>query len=336
MSELHVTAVIVTYKSALLTIGCLDSLHAECSASRDLSVRAIVVDNSSEDLPVIAQAVAAKNWSAWVTLVAAPTNGGFAYGNNLGVARACADARPDYVYLLNPDTQVRPGAIGSLVHCLETHPNVGIAGSSFENSDGSDWPWAFRFPSIFSELAAGLEAGFATRLLRRWVTAQRMSRSAQPVDWICGASMMIRPAVFSAIRGFDENYFLYFEETDFCKRAQQAGFPTWYVPESRVMHIGGQSTGVTDLSDRPKRPKRLPAYWFESRRRYFAVTFGVHSALAIDVVSVVACSLGLLKRFTLRRMHSAVPYYIRDLVRHSVLWPRNRVFPPVKCDLRFG
>ena len=77
--------------------------------------------------------------------------------------------------------------------------------------------------------------------------------------------------LFSAIGGLDENYFLYFEETDFCLRARKAGFATWYVPQSRVMHIAGQSTKVTEVSDTPK---RLPGYWFESRRRYYAVTFG--------------------------------------------------------------
>jgi N-acetylglucosaminyl-diphospho-decaprenol L-rhamnosyltransferase len=285
-------------------------------------------------LSVIAQAVETNHWSLWVTVVPAPRNGGFAYGNNLGITIAYANSPPDYVFLLNPDTLVRPGAIRSLVDFLEVRLDVGIVGSSFENLDGSDWPIAFRFPSVFSELDAGLESGLATRLLRRWVTARRMSKTPQPVDWICGAAMMIRSAVFSAIGGLDEQYFLYFEETDFCRRAKQAGFPTWYVPQSRVMHIAGQSTGVTDISDRPQKPKRLPAYWFESRRRYFAMTFGVRCAMAIDILSLTACSLGWLKRAALRRMHSSVPHYIRDLLRHSVLWARNRDLPPVKCDLQ--
>ena len=83
--------------------------------------------------------------------------------------------------------------------------------------------------------------------------------------------MMIRPLVFDTVGGFDEAYFLYFEETDFCLRAKRVGFPTWYVPESRVMHIQGQSTRVTGLHTRMK---RLPPYWFESRRRYFIASYG--------------------------------------------------------------
>src|ERR1700689_4566517 len=107
----------------------------------------------------------------------------------------------------------------------------------------------------------------------------------------------------------------------------RAGFSTWYVPESRVMHIGGQSTAVKDESC-----ARLPAYWFESRRRYFAVSFGLAHAMAIDAVAGIAHSLGIVKRALLRRRGS-IPHYVRDLVRHSVLWKRNRNIPPVYSRL---
>lgn len=325
--SLDVAAVIVTYQSALLTIESLKSLHVERTVS-GLSIRAVVVDNASGDLPQIERAVASNGWSDWVTLVAAPKNGGFAYGNNLGMERAYAAGPPAYVYLLNPDAQVRPGAIAALYRFLDTHPDVGIAGSSFETLDGSDWPYAFRFPGLLSELDQGLELGIVTRLLRHWVVPRRMTKASQPVDWICGASMLIRPEVFATIGGMDENYFLYYEEVDFCRRAKQAGFPTWYVPASRVMHIGGQSTHVTSAAGAPR---RLPVYWFESRRRYFAVSFGIRRAMVIDVVATLAYSLGRLKRLALLRRHTANPHFVRDLIRHSVLWPKNRGVPAARC-----
>lgn len=320
MTEPDIAVVIVTYRSARLTIDALVSVDAERSAS-GLRVRAIVVDNASGDLPVIAQAVEQNHWSSWVRLVNAPHNGGFAYGNNLGIARAFSDAVPDYIYLLNPDTKVRPGGIAALVRFLSERTDVGIAGSSFENLDGSDWPMAFRFPTIFSEIDAGLQWGIVSRLLKRWVVARVMTNTPQPVDWICGASMMIRPAVLTSIGGMDERYFLYFEETDFCRRARLAGHSTWYVPESRVMHIMGQSTTVTD----PRQgPQRLPAYWFESRRRYYVLAFGLWRAAVIDGVALVANSIGHLKRILQGKRRVGVPHFIRDLLRHSVIWPRNR------------
>jgi N-acetylglucosaminyl-diphospho-decaprenol L-rhamnosyltransferase len=327
MPRFDVAVVIVTYKSAQLTIQSLRSLESE-RASSGLNIRATVVDNASGDLPAIQQALGPNGWSSWVTLVPAPMNGGFAYGNNLGVQHAYAAATPDYIYLLNPDAEVRPGAISALVRFLEARPDVGIAGSSFEYLDGRDWPMAFRFPTIWSELSEGLQIGLVARLLNKWVVARRMTQITQPIDWICGASMMIRPAVFAAIGGFDENYFLYFEETDFCNRALKAGFSTWYVPESRVMHIMGQSTRITDET---LELQRRPAYWFESRRRYFAVTFGVGHAMLIDLVAFFSGSLGLLKRTVQRRR--GVPYYLRDLLKHTILWSHNRQFPEVRCLL---
>src|SRR5450631_66828 len=328
-TSLDVAVVIVTYKSAQLTIDALRSVAAERSTA-GLKIRAVVVDNASGDLPVIADAVAANGLLAWVTCVLAPMNGGFAFGNNLGIQQAYADGAPDYVHLLNPDAQVRQGAIGSLVQFMEAHADVGIAGGSFENLDRSDWPFAFRFPSMLSELDARVEFGLVTRLLRPWVVPRVMAKTPQPVDWVSGASMMIRPSVFAAIGGLDENYFLYFEEPDFSYRAKQAGFSTWYVPESRVMHISGQSTKV---DERNAVPKRMPDYWFESRRRYFAVTYGVRRAMMIDVVALSAHSLGWLKRILLLRTRTAIPHFFRDLARHSVLWPRNRRFPTARSSV---
>jgi N-acetylglucosaminyl-diphospho-decaprenol L-rhamnosyltransferase len=330
MTELDIAVVIVSYKCASLTIDSLRSVAAERSAA-GLTIRAVVVDNASGDAPSIAEAIESNGWSSWVTLVTAARNGGFAYGNNLGIARAYDDQVPSYVYLLNPDAQVRPGAIGCLARFLESHPEVGIAGSSFENLDGSDWPIAFHFPSLMSEMLQGMELGPLMRLFKRWTVAQTMTKAPQPIDWICGASMLIRPAVLESIGGMDENYFLYFEETDFCYRAKKAGFATWYVPESRVMHIRGQSTTVTDET---KGPRRLPSYWFESRRRYFAMTYGIGHAIGIDIVAMLAGLIGVVKRTVLRRMQTATPHFIRDLIRHSGIWPRNRQFPAVRCRSR--
>jgi hypothetical protein len=332
VTQTNISIVIVTFRSARLTIDCLRSIEKERAGSTR-QIRAFVIDNASGDFPAVADAVAVNRWDSWVSAYLATRNGGFASGNNIGVRHALEHGPSDYLLLLNPDTQVRPGAIETLARFLELHPEVGIVGSSFENLDGSEWPIAFRFPSVVSEFCAALDAGPVTRLFARWTVARPMPRLAQPVDWICGASMMIRPELFRAIGGFDERYFLYFEETDFCLRARRAGFPTWYVPDSRVMHIGGQSTGVTE---RNTRPKRLPPYWFESRRRYFTVALGLGEAMAADLLVLLAYPLGWLKRFALGRSAASVPRFWRDLARASVLRPANwrvaAIREPVESD----
>jgi GT2 family glycosyltransferase len=327
---IDVAVIIVNYRSAEMTLQALASLQAE-RAAPGLSIRAIVVDNASGDGPLLQRAIEERGLGGWVELLVAPRNGGFAYGNNRGIERAYARGAPAFVYLLNPDAQIRPGAIGTLVDFLQAHPAVGIVGGSFENADGSDWPIAFRFPSLQSELLQGLQLGVLSRLMRRWEVPQQMDgRRAQPIDWVSGASMLIRPAVFETIGGMDENYFLYFEETDFCRRARQAGFETWYVPASRVMHIG---SGVTKVNEHSAVLKRKPDYWFASRRRYFLTSFGPARAMWIDVVALLCNAVGVLQRALRRRSHRNIPHFTRDLARSSILWRRNRQLPPAQCYL---
>ena len=317
---LQVAAVIVTYRSAALTLDCLRSLQLErLHPAYQLNV--VVVDNGSGDYPAIAEAVAREGWGDWVSLVEAPRNGGFAYGNNVGFAHAARLWNPDYLHMLNPDTRVKPGAVCALLAFLEHNPVVGIAGSSFENGDGSDWPIAFRFPGALSELESGLRLGLVSRLLRRWVVPQVMAPRSQQIDWCAGASMMLRRTMLEQIGGLDERFFLYYEETEFCWRARQAGFQTWYVPSSRVVHIAGQSTGLTE---RGAAPKRLPDYLFESRRRYFLLTLGLQKACVTDLLALLAGALGKAKLVLQCRRHEIVPGYLSSIWRHSVLRRRNR------------
>ena len=318
---LQVAVVIVTYRSAALTLDCLRSLQSE-RRHPAYQLKVVVVDNASGDYPAIAEAIAREGWGSWVSLVEASRNGGFAYGNNVGFAHAMRLWNPDYLHMLNPDTRVKPGAVGALLAFLEHHPAVGIAGSSFENGDGSDWPIAFRFPSLLSEVESGLRLGAVSRLLRRWVVPCVMEPRAQLIDWCAGASMMLRRSMLERIGGLDERFFLYYEETEFCWRARQAGFQTWYVPASRVIHIAGQSTGLTE---RGAAPKRLPDYLYESRRRYFLLTMGLPKACITDLLAMAAGALGVAKLVLQGRRHELVPGYLSGLWRHSVLRGHNRV-----------
>ena len=318
---LKVAVVIVTYRSAALTLDCLRSLHSE-RRHPAYQLRVVVVDNASGDYAPIAQAIARESWGDWVTLIEAPRNGGFAYGNNVGFAHAERLYQPDYFHMLNPDTRVKPGAVGTLLTFLEHKPSAGIAGSSFENGDGSDWPIAFRFPSVLSELESGLRLGLVSRLLRRWVVPQVMASRSQQIDWCAGASMMLRRGMLERIGGLDERFFIYYEETEFCWRAREAGFQTWYVPASRVIHIAGQSTGLTE---RGAAPKRLPDYLYESRRRYFLLTLGLPKACVTDLLALAAGALGTAKLLLQGRRHEIVPGYLSGIWRHSVLRGRNRV-----------
>jgi N-acetylglucosaminyl-diphospho-decaprenol L-rhamnosyltransferase len=311
----EVGIVIVSYKSAALTVDCLRSVAAE-RATSTLQIRCVVIDNASGDGPAVDEAIANNGWQDWARVVTAPRNGGFAYGNNLGLKELERDGRVDFVHLLNPDTLLHAGAIDALIDFLEAHPRAGIAGGVFENGDGSEWAIAFRFPSLLSEMEQGVRLGLVTRVLASSCVPINMGTTAAPVDWVSGASMMVRREVFDRIGGLDETFFLYFEETEFCHRAKSAGFEVWYVPASRVVHIAGQSTKVTE---RNVGPRRLPPYWFDSRRLFFTLTHGPAYAAAADAMAIVAGWTGLAKSVFLGRLPSHVPHFLRDLFRHSAL-----------------
>lgn len=320
MAAREVLIVIVTYKSAELTVDCLRSVARE-RFDASLSLRCVVVDNASGDAPRVREAIEAEGWSAWAEVIVAERNGGFAYGNNVGIRHGFATRRAEFVHMLNPDTVLHPGAIAALVRFMDTKPKAGIVGGIFENADSSEWAFAFRFPSLLSELDHGMELGIMSRLLRRWQVPMEMGHEASQVDWVCGASMLVRSDVLDTIGEMDEGFFLYYEETEFCFRAKQAGFEIWYTPDSRVTHISGQSTKVTE---RNAAPRRLPTYWFESRRRYFAVTRGVGYSVMADLVALGAGFLGILKRVLTGRKGRGVPTFLRDLWANSYLVGRNR------------
>jgi N-acetylglucosaminyl-diphospho-decaprenol L-rhamnosyltransferase len=323
-----VSVVIVSYRTAELVVRSLAALEDERENQRanGIAVRAIVVDNASGDAEPIRQAILREGWNGWVDLIVSDTNGGFAYGNNLGFRHACESGeRPDFFFLLNPDAQVRPNAIGALVEFLKGDPKVACASSSLEGPDGALWPYAFRFPNIVGEIVAALGVGVLERFLRSWVVLRRMDDHPAEVDWFPGAAMMVRTAVLEQIGGMDQAYFLYYEETDFCLKVRRHGFTNWYVPASRVMHIAGQSTGVTGEK---AVAQRLPGYWFESRRRYYLKNFGVPYAMATDVLAIVAHALGIAKGRIRRRPGKTQPHLIGDLWQNSTLFEANRAIAP--------
>src|SRR2546426_422348 len=246
--------VIVNYRTASLAIDCLRSLAREIP-SLPPGTRVLVTDNRSGDDSVarLTAAVRDNGWETWARVIPLPRNGGFAYGNNEAIRPALASQTPpDYVLLLNPDTLVRPAAVAALLEFMDANPRVGIAGSRLEHPDGKPQRSAFRFPGALSELEEGLRLSVVSKVLKPFVVAPPPPERACRVDWVAGASMIIRRAVFDSVGLMDENYFMYYEEVDFCRRAHRAGWPCWYVPASRIVHLVGQSSGVTDES-KPKK-----------------------------------------------------------------------------------
>jgi len=307
-------AVIVNYRTAALVVDCLRTLVAEVAAEPGL--RVVVVDNASgdESVPTISAAIRDNGWT-WAELRPLDKNGGFAFGNNAAIRCLLAGpSPPDYIWLLNPDTLVRPGAATVLINFLESRPDVGIAGGRLEFPDGTPQTSAFRFPTLLGVVEEAIRIGYVSRVLARYRIPPPPRSKPHSTDWVNGASLMVRRAVFETVGLMDDSYFLYFEETDFCRQVKRAGWPIWHVPASRVVHLEGQSTGVTG-TDLTKKPR--PTYWFDSRARYFRKNHGRVYALMADMIFIVCFGFWRVHRWLRRKPDPDPPGFLMDYVRHA-------------------
>jgi GT2 family glycosyltransferase len=308
--RLHI--VIVNYRTGDLVIDCLRSLESEIQPGMSV----VVTDNASGDDSIsrIADFISKQNYS-WARTMPLERNGGFAYGNNEAIRPALA-GKPQYVLLLNPDTVVRPGALRELINFMDANPKVGIAGSRLEDPDGTPQRSAFKFHSIASEFERGIRLGVVSRLLAKSIVAQPVPEKNSPCDWVAGASMIVRREVFEDAGLMDEKYFMYFEEVDFCRAAKKAGWPCWYVPSSRVVHLVG---AASQLSDARKHRKRRPTYWFDSRRRYFVKNHGAIYTLFADSAFAIGFAIWRMRRLVQRKEDPDPPKMLGDFIRNSVI-----------------
>lgn len=316
-----VAVIIVNYGTAELTCRALDSLAREREHLPKINV--VVVDNCSPDnsFDVISSKIQNSQYQEWASAVLAGKNGGYAYGNNLGFSYflTSEDKQPDYFWLLNPDTYLRENAGAALLSFVETKGDV-IAGSRLEDDDGTPQVSTFNFPSWQSDSLDGFSLGVLDRMFKSWRTTRDIVDQPEKVDWVAGASLLIPMNIFNNIGPMDDDYFLYYEEVDYCLQIQRAGYDCWYVPQSRVVHEVGAATGISDV--RKMQPRR-PSYWFESRERFFRKNFGILHLLMADLGWMIGYCVWLARKFFTDRadIKRQPPRLLRDFLQHSILNP---------------
>ncbi|MBN1177593.1 MAG: glycosyltransferase family 2 protein [Anaerolineae bacterium] len=156
-----------------------------------------------------------------------------------------------FVWLLNPDTEVRPGATAALLAALEANPSVAIAGAKLRYGDGSFQHGAFRFPGLTQllfELFPCPPRLYETRLNGRYARHLYAGPTPFPIDHPLGASMMVRATAIAAVGPLDESYHMYCEEIDWCWRMRRAGWKAVCAPAAEVIHYAGQSTTQVPIS----------------------------------------------------------------------------------------
>lgn len=311
--------VVLNYKTAPMTLEAVAAAHR--AIEKIPNARIDVVDNASGDgsVEILTEGIRAAGYAPErVRLLESPINGGFGAGNNFAIRQALAsDNPPEFVYILNSDAFPAKDAVQILLDFLEAHPEAGIAGSFIHGVDGVPHETAFRFPTIWSELESGLGLGLVSRILAdKKVPIVPIPERTRQVDWLAGASVMIRRAVFEDVGLFDETFFLYFEETDLFRRARLAGWSTWYVVESRVAHVGSASTGM-------KKWTRIPRYWLDSRAHYFRKNHGEAYLQAANLTFALAHATFRLRRRLQNKPDPHPPGFYGDFLRHALGLPER-------------
>lgn len=297
MSE-RVDIIIVTYNSTATIEKALDIVMESVGAGL---AKCLVVDNGSDDgtLSLL------DRYRPHIEIIKS-TNLGFASGCNIGIEASSSD----YVLLLNPDSYLEFSELKKLVDFMDDNTCAGIAAPAILE-DGREWQMVGDRTTPGTILKEALGVGNSRKV--------EVKHEDLPfrTSWVCGAIFMIRRDTLKAIGLFDERYFMYFEETDFCFRTEKSDHEIWSVGPSIGYHLGGGSTG----SNEDVVNGCISRYYFPSRNHYISKNYGRFIAYFTFttelVVVLVKIALKLLLKFKFDRMSWR---FARYLTRYYILW----------------
>jgi N-acetylglucosaminyl-diphospho-decaprenol L-rhamnosyltransferase len=267
------TAIIVSYQSAS-TIGRALAAARRCHDAGLLDL--VVVDNASSDAT---REILARD-AGWARVVLEARNHGFGCGCNIGFAHV----KSPYTLFLNPDAEIEPAALRTMLEFAEQRPGAGIVGPAtvcggeeqrvLQPTGPYPTPW-----SVVRDAAP---------YLRRRSSAIAIVPGAAPMrtGWVCGAVLMIRTALLRELGGFDPRFFLYWEEVDLCRRAEQAGYENWVLGTALARHVVGASS-----SEVPRFGTAVARHYYQSRYYYMAKHHGWLAATAAEVGEFVLLSV---------------------------------------------
>lgn len=288
--ELQISVIIVNYNVRDYLQQSLFSLQR---ALRPFTSEIIVVDNASDDGSV---AMLRRRFPR-VKVIANKENVGFGKANNDALKRA----KGRYFFLLNPDTIVQEDTLHVLYDFMEQHPEAGMAGCKILNPDGSfQLPCRRSFPTpwvAFTKIV-GLSTLFPkTRLFGKYNVTYRSTEETYPVDAISGSCMFLRREVYEQVGGFDEAFYMYGEDLDWCYRIQQAGWKIYYVHSTKIIHYKGESTKRSSIDE--LRTFYEAMHIFVEKHFGFAPLLVLLLKLSIAVVSGVASVVNFFRTYAL-------------------------------------
>jgi N-acetylglucosaminyl-diphospho-decaprenol L-rhamnosyltransferase len=275
VTVIELSVSVIAYRTPVLLKRCLEALEAERSS---VGIDVTVIDNASGD----GSADMVADQFPWVRIIRNRQNVGFGAAHN----QALRHATGRYWLVLNSDAAPRPGALRVLVDFLQANPRVAVAGPRLRYPDGTVQPSRRRFPTVATLFVESTQIQrFIPRnpVLQRYYLADRSDDEPQDVDWLVGACLCVRAAAAAEVGLFDESFFMYSEELDWCRRFRAAGWRVAYVPSAEVVHLEGGSSRL----DLVARDRMFQA----SKLRYAAKWHGrwvAHALRAYLVLEYVA------------------------------------------------
>lgn len=227
------SVIIVSWNTCDLLRRCVQSI-TDHQGNLDLEI--IVVDNASRDgTPAMLRAE-----FPHVRLIETGANLGFSAGNNTGLAAA----QGDWLLLLNPDTEIVGDALQQMMATLADNPFAGVVGPRVQYGDGTEQITRHRFPLLWTLGTAStpLVPLFAP-LLNRFYYQRAIPAAPVFTDWLTGAALLLRREVYERVGGFDDQFFMYYEETDWQRRIKAAGWTVLYDPAALIIHHEAQASG---------------------------------------------------------------------------------------------
>ena len=259
MQEVKLSIIVVNYKSQDYLKGCLASVFAKIGGQLPFEV--IVVNNDVE-----ADLASVQSANPSIKIIQNKKNQGFGEGNNLGAKTA----RGEFLFFLNPDTEIISTNILELLEEFIKNPEIGIIGSQLLTTEHIAQEWgAGKAPSLW---------GILKNKLKKENKFQEEKTDKQLFDWVSGTALFIRRELFEKINGFDENFFMYFEDVDLCLRVRKLGKKVLRFADFPVLHYGGKSY------DEKRTQKKQ---YYQSQDYYFKKHFGFFQASLLKILRLI-------------------------------------------------
>lgn len=286
---MRLSIITVSWNTRDLLNRCLVTVKEELARMPNVESEVFVIDNDSHDGS--ADMVASEH--PWVRLVRNKENLGFAKANN----QALKETTSDYVLLLNPDTEVYPGAISTLIEFFQNNPKCGVVAPQLLNTDGSVQRSCRAFPTFIGMLyeLIGLSKMFPAgssqgTKFRAYKMLDWNHDDKREVDQPEGAALLIRRTVLDEVGLLDEGYFMLFEEVDWCYRVKQHGWQIWFDPDAKIVHHYGQSIKQVKARMILSSHRGLYRFWRKHYRgdRWYMDGFAYAGLMSLAYVRIAA------------------------------------------------